>query len=517
MTGLSLVGAALVAAAPSEARVAVVIGSDVGLEDEPPLSYAEEDARRFHRLLVEAGGVEPERAYLSLGQPAPVVERVLAEAAGRVEELARLGPVAFLVYASSHADAEDLHLEGTRLPIERIRARLARSPARLRLTIVDACRTAVKEKGGRPGPPVGVRLDRPSHVEGDIFIAAAGMGEPAQEWGLLSGSLFSHHLLTGLRGAADTDGDRAVSLAEAYTYSYRRTAARSIEGAGAQHPSFEFRTSGWGEWAFTRPAGYAATLVLGEDLEGRFWVSSRQDELVAEVAKARGEVVRIGLSPGIYRVARPDGRFAWVGDVNLAFGGSRTVTGSSLDRVPLRDAALRGSRAVELHPWRLLAAYRIASGTVSGLDVQHFGELGLGRDLGPWFLRWDLGLGRDGFATVDGVLVGHLTARTALAFGRALPVGFGSVQLGLGGSVAWINQSLEFPDQEVIERVFGPLDRERSAWVLGGFVLVGSAMPLFDDLALAAEIQGSLEQVPLGGEGGLRPGAGVRIGLEWSL
>ncbi|MCK6546454.1 caspase family protein, partial [Myxococcota bacterium] len=115
--------AALVTAAPApDTRVAVVVGNNVGLPEDVVLRYAEADAKRMHTLLVESGGVEPSRAALVLGGTARDVERAIAEAAGRVDELARLGPVSMIVYVSSHADERDLHLEGTRLPIAQVRA-----------------------------------------------------------------------------------------------------------------------------------------------------------------------------------------------------------------------------------------------------------------------------------------------------------------------------------------------------------------------------------------------------------
>jgi hypothetical protein len=64
--------------------------------------------------------------------------------------------------------------------------------------------------------------------EPDLFSS----GEAAQEWSFLRGSLFTHHLLAALRGAADIDGDGRVSLSEAYTHAFRHTTIGAIESNG---------------------------------------------------------------------------------------------------------------------------------------------------------------------------------------------------------------------------------------------------------------------------------------------
>ena len=62
-----------------------------------------------------------------------------------------------------------------------------------------------------------VDLDQGQRIEGDVYITSTGPNEPAQEWEALGGGLFTHHLLSGLRGAADRDTDGRVTLFEAYS------------------------------------------------------------------------------------------------------------------------------------------------------------------------------------------------------------------------------------------------------------------------------------------------------------
>ena len=102
------------------------------------------------------------------------------------------------------------------------------------------------------------------------MITSAGPSEPAQEWEALGGSLFTHHWLVGLRGAADRNSDGRVSLFEAYSYTYDHTlAASSTASAGIQHALHEFDLRGAGDFVLTRPASKQSGLQLGRHLAGR--------------------------------------------------------------------------------------------------------------------------------------------------------------------------------------------------------------------------------------------------------
>ena len=53
-----------------------------------------------------------------------------------------------------------------------------------------------------------------------IFLTCIALGFVLR---VLGGSLFTHHLLSAMRGASDSDGDGQVTLFEAYSYAYERT------------------------------------------------------------------------------------------------------------------------------------------------------------------------------------------------------------------------------------------------------------------------------------------------------
>ncbi|MCP3142408.1 caspase family protein [Pyxidicoccus xibeiensis] len=514
-------GASAANAAPEELRVAVVVGSDDGLRGEAPLDYAEADARRFHQLLLHAGSVAPEHAFLVTEGGADGVRLALARARELLARARRQGPGALVFYVSAHADAESLHLAGTRLPLAELRRLLADMPATLRLALVDACRTpaVARAKGGTPSTAeVPVRLEAPSEVEGTVWLMASSEGEPAQEWASLRGALFTHHVLAGLRGLADADDDGAVTLAELYTHAWRHTLASSaLSGAGAQHPSFDIRLSGWGEWVLARPAGMGASLVLGEDVEGHLWVADHQQELVAELHKARGSSTRLAVRPGRYRVVRPEGTFAEAVDVQLGWRAERVLTRSDFLRVPLQRARWRGGTPLALRPWEASVGYAVSSGSLQGLGAAHFGEVGLRHRWSRSVARARLGLTRAGMER-ESFTLSQTELQVALGGGLLLPAGPVELTVGAEARATWVWQSLRRVDEEQAGRIFGVGEAGRWGIIPGLGPFVAATYPLAERLQLGVEGAAGVTHAPrYDGKAELQPSVQLRAALHVAL
>ncbi len=476
-------------AAAEEARVAVVIGSNVGLGHERPLQYAEQDARRFYSLVTEIGGVEKERAYLVTGGDASAVRRAVDEAKGRIHELARLGPTALIVYVSAHADEENLHLEGTTLSVAELRQRVGQTPASLRLVIIDACRTPVQTapKGGSPGPSVSVNLHRSEKLQGDLYISSTSRGEPAQEWSFLKGALFTHHLVTGLRGAADLDGNGRISLSEGYSYAFRRTLSGAVTAeAGPQHPSFDFHMAGHGDWTFTSPGRERSAIVLGESIAGTVWIVDRNSRIVAEVEKVKGTPVRLAVSPGWYRVIVPEENRALVTDVSLAFGKERTVDSRDLVSLRLRDVVERGTEPVVLRPLLLSMRYYFSNGTVEGIGGFHLGALSLDLFLGGWTAGLLLFCGGDRFDAVRSSVT-HIEGELHLRGGREVVFANVSLWLGLFGGVARVWQTVTADRQDELEAYGFDTTSKQKAWLPSVGVYTALGVPLTERLWLTVD------------------------------
>ena len=515
--GLSLIAQAQ--GLQGDARVVLAIGNNIGAKGEEPLDYAEEDARRFHQLMTELGGVSAERAYLVLGANARTVRQKLNEARGRVQELAARQRTSLIVFVSAHADQAGIHLSGTTLPLQELHQLVRTSAADLKLTVVDACQTAVRsrQKGGRPVPEVALSYGPKSKIDGDVLITSASAGEPAQERAFLRGALFSHHLMTGLRGAADVDRDLSVSLTEAYAYAYRKTAAQAVMGGAAQHPSFSFDTRGFGAWILTRPGNHQAALVLEEGIEGKVWVANRKRELVAEVTKASSERLRLAVPAGWYRIVRPDGAYADVADVNLGWGGVREVRAEDFVRTRMSASKLKGRAPIVLRPWQAGIGYSLGLNPLPGGALEHAGHLQLMRHFGQWQLRSAFFGTTSDFRTPNSQ-VRNWHAGLGLGAAYTVPVGWLTLGFGLDLNISWIRQVIDRDDEALIEMILGVQTPDRVGWMVGAVALAFIAVPIGDRFAVRAELAAGGARVPFAeSPAELSPLARGSIAVAWSF
>jgi hypothetical protein len=332
-----------------EERIAVIVGANLGREDDEPLRFAEHDARRFRDLLLELGGLTGERSLLILGTGPEQVLQALIEARGRAAEITGSGKrVAFFFYYSGHGDEGTLHLPRGDLALDRLHEAINAVPADLRISFLDACQTTGREKGLRRGPPfsIGVSHDTP---RGEVELRAASTGEAGQESDELGGAVFTHYLISGLRGSADLDGDGQVTLDELYTYAYRHTLRRTGSSPSLQHAAMQVELRGAGELVLTHPAHATATLELPDGDENYLVFEQPSDSMLGEVAA--GEPRRIALPAGRYLIAeRGQGKVA-VASIDLSWGGRRTLRSDDFEPIGREEWAARGGH-LELHPWQ---------------------------------------------------------------------------------------------------------------------------------------------------------------------
>ena len=141
-----------------------------------------------------------------------------------------------VVYYSGHADEKGLLLGDDRYSYRTLRDRLDQIPADVRIAVLDACSSGAftRVKSGRPRPPF--LVDESADMRGHAFLTSSAETEAAQESDRIRASYFTHFLVSGFRGAADSSGDGKVTLNEAYQFAFNETlggpstpkAARSI-------------------------------------------------------------------------------------------------------------------------------------------------------------------------------------------------------------------------------------------------------------------------------------------------
>jgi hypothetical protein len=339
--------ALLVGATTAEAathRIAVVVGNNVGRGDLPPLRFAEDDAAELGRLLVELGGVPEADLFLLRGGDRAAVDAMLARARARIAALRRPGDrVVLFFYFSGHSDGIAFELGTDRLPFAELRRWLAVTGAEVRLAVVDTCKSGalVAAKGGAPAQAFQIRLSDEVASSGEALLTSSAADEIALESREIGGSFFTHHLISGLRGAADASGDGKVTLGEAYRYAYAHTISTTdATVAGAQHPVYDYRLSGQGELVITQLPVRAGRIVLPPGHDRGLVVAPAQHQVLAELSA--GALSPIAVPAGDYEVR------AWLagrpfhGRIRVAAGETRRIRWSELRAAPAPFTAGKG-------------------------------------------------------------------------------------------------------------------------------------------------------------------------------
>ncbi len=283
---------------------ALVVGSNAPGPGQTELVWAEEDAAEVAALLQELGGFEPRHVKV-VRRPSPT--RLLDEIERLEREIAQSGrPAKLFFYYSGHAKASGLSLGKDELPLAELRARLLEVPAALTVVVLDACQSGAfsRAKGAEPAADFSFNSRSGLDATGIAVLASSTGSELSQESDFLRSSYFTHHLLVGLRGAADDNGDGRVSLDEAYRYTYHQTlTATAATAVGSQHVSVEVDLKGQGEIPLSFPQKATTTITLPAAAEGQVLVERLPARaVVAELHKARGTALAIAVAPGTYQV-----------------------------------------------------------------------------------------------------------------------------------------------------------------------------------------------------------------------
>jgi Caspase domain len=374
------------AAAPVQ-RFTLVIGANAAGADRPVLRYAFSDAERFARVLVELGGVSRANEIV-LKQP--TLQDVVAAfdlLESRVAEARRAGSAAgrteVLVYYSGHADEQGLLLGDDRYSYRALRTRLDRIPSDVRIAVLDACASGAftRIKSGRSRPAF--LVDESADMRGHAFLTSSAATEAAQESDRIRASFFTHYLVSGFRGAADSSGDGKVTLNEAYQFAFNETLGRTVDTrSGPQHPSYDINLSGTGDVVMTDVRQTSATLVLPKELEGRFFVRNSAHELVAELYKPLGREIELGVEPGTYEVRAEIQKSSRLAKAQVAEGGrlmleARQFGPTAVEATRRRggadvpDYAVAGRNRVELRfgVWSVGETFETVAAGVNASDL----------------------------------------------------------------------------------------------------------------------------------------------------
>jgi caspase domain-containing protein len=303
LVGLAIANFALAGAK----KRAIVAGNNYGGSSRVPLRFAEEDAKRLSRVLIELGRFDKDQVQLILGASAEELLKAIQTMSAGSQKSATDDGSLFLFFYSGHADGESLMTGDDRLGITELKQAVEATGNDVSLVILDACNSgaAVREKGGRSAPSF-LRFNDTPRAKGRIILTSAAASELAQESDEIGSSFFTHYLVSGLMGDADRSGDKRITLEEIYRYVFDRTVLRTADTLpGVQHPAFLYELEGEGSIVLTDLNNEASGIMLDKNSTGNYLVfDSQRLSVVAELEKHTGDKRLLPLSPGKYLVKK---------------------------------------------------------------------------------------------------------------------------------------------------------------------------------------------------------------------
>ncbi|HET6146624.1 MAG TPA: caspase family protein [Polyangia bacterium] len=351
-------------------RFALMTGFNDGGPTRPRLRYAASDARAMSRVLESLGGIAGEDlVFVSEASRAAFLAGfdvlVKLVSAGKQPGVRR----EVFVYYSGHSDEEGLLIGSDRVSYDELRARIQTVPAEVRLAILDSCASGAftRRKGGVRRAPF--LLDGSADTKGHAYLTSSAINEVAQESDRIGASFFTHYLVSGLRGAADINRDRRVTLQEAFQFAAQETLARTERTRGGpQHAAYEFDLVGTSELVVTDVRSTQATLALAPELAGRIGVRDGAGNLVVELRKVGGHGIELGLEAGPYLVTMDGGgTTSFEANVTLALGQRAEVARLSFHPgAPLELVATRGDGSGAVPPGAVPGVAAIGSAPAAG-------------------------------------------------------------------------------------------------------------------------------------------------------
>lgn len=181
-------------------------------------------------------------------------------------------------------------------------------------------------------------LDRLAHGTGRVLIASSRASETSLVLAGASNSLFTEHLVGGLRGAARTHGDGLIRIFEIFNY-----VAEKVRGAapGRQHPIFK-ASSLEDNFAIALDQGGAKGTAVGQKSTVSSSIRRELEEILSDLyptgpldqeiwARSGGDVSRLRLTG--------TGRANWFAAIRLLQqgGGGANISQSTLVQEALQD------------------------------------------------------------------------------------------------------------------------------------------------------------------------------------
>ncbi|HNY21605.1 MAG TPA: caspase family protein [Treponemataceae bacterium] len=326
-------------------RYALYVASNNGGKGREILKYAGSDAVRLSKTMTEVGGVKFGNSLLLSDPTKQDIEDAFDAFNDTIQRnKAKARRTEFIFYYSGHSDERSFLLGNERFDYTELKTAIDNIPSDVHVVMLDSCYSGnfVRAKGG--SRQKSFLMDDTTIVQGHAYLSSSSEHEASQESDAIQASYFTHALVTGLRGAADTSGDSRVSLNELYHYAFNETLLNTeLTAVGPQHPSYNITLVGSGDLVLTDIAEAEAVLFIPEESEGRYFIRDSNGILVSELNKIRGAAISLALPSNIYSIVVVTPKATLQGTITLNRGERISIGTDTFGAVPKVYGRARGS------------------------------------------------------------------------------------------------------------------------------------------------------------------------------
>jgi len=316
-------------------RYAIYVGSNVGGKNNVKLMYAESDAIAFQKTMADIGGIPKTNSILLLDPSKDDVDIAMATISQMIANgKNNLKRSEFVFYYSGHSDENALLLGRTTYGYSELKQAISNVPSDVHVVILDSCYSGnfIRTKGGSRQKPF--LVDDSSVVKGHAYLSSSSSQEFSQESDEIGSSFFTNAMITGLRGAADSSGDKKVTLNELYSYAFNETLSKTENtSTGPQHPNYNITLVGSGDLVLSDISSSDCVLTISKQLAGRIIIRDKNGKLVSEINKTADNPVFLAIEEAQYSVTVIGEKSTLQGNFKLVSKRAYTLSSENLTPV----------------------------------------------------------------------------------------------------------------------------------------------------------------------------------------
>ena len=330
-------------------RYALYVAANNGGAERDILKYAASDAKKLMEAMQEIGGINQDNSVILVEPKITDVENALQSFATTInQKKSNARRTEFIFYYSGHSDENALLLGEESYGYSQLKADINSVPSDIHVVMLDSCFSGnfIRAKGG--SRQKSFLVDDSSVVSGHAYLSSSSESEASQESDLIQPSYFTHALITGLRGAADSSGDNKVSLNELYYYAFNETLSQTEQSTiGTQHPSFDITLVGSGDLILSDISTAESILALDSDLLGTVYIrNEKTGQLISEVKKSSANVIPLALEAGTYNITLIQSEQTLGASVKLKAGKSVYLSAKKFKKIDTKDGRARGGKKI---------------------------------------------------------------------------------------------------------------------------------------------------------------------------